>query len=56
MTPDEIIKLAKETRDQQKRYFLTRAKSELDKSKQLEKRLDKAIDEYLNPPPPDLFS
>lgn len=56
MTPDEIIKLAKETRDAQKAYFKTRGYTELDQSKQLEKRLDKAIDEYLNPPQPDLFS
>lgn len=52
----EIIKLAKETRDAQKAYFKTRGHTELAQSKQLERRLDKAIDEYLNPPPPDLFS
>ena len=56
MTPDEIIKLAKETRDAQKAYFKTRGYTELDKSKKLERQLDKAIDEYLNPPQPDLFS
>lgn len=56
MTPDEIIKLAKETRDAQKAYFKTRGYTELDKSKKLEKRLDKAIDEYLTPNPQiDLF-
>lgn len=60
MTPDEIIKLAKETRDAQKAYFKTRGYTELDNSKQLERQLerqlDKAIDDYLNPPQPDLFS
>lgn len=56
MTADEIIKLAKETRDAQKAYFKTRAYSDLDRSKQLEKTLDRAIDEYLNPNPQiDLF-
>lgn len=56
MTPDEIIKLAKETRDAQKAYFKTRGYTELDKSKQLEKRLDKAIEDYLNPNPQiDMF-
>lgn len=56
MTADEIIKLAKEMRDAQKSWFLCHNRADLDKSKRLEKRLDKAIDEYLNPPPPDLFS
>lgn len=56
MTPDEIIKLAKETRDAQKAYFKTRGYTELDQSKKLEKTLDRAIDEYLNPNPQiDLF-
>ena len=49
MTAFEIIKLAKETRDAQKAYFQTRTYSDLDRSKQLERQLDKAIDEYLNP-------
>lgn len=56
MTSDEIINLAKEMRAAQKAYFKTRGYAELDQSKKLEKRLDKAIDEYLNPPQPDLFS
>lgn len=49
MTAFEIIKLAKETRDAQKAYFKTRTYSDLDRSRQLERQLDKAIDEYLNP-------
>lgn len=56
MTAFEIIKLAKETRDAQKAYFKNRTYSDLDRSKQLERQLDKAIDEYLNPNPQiDLF-
>lgn len=38
-----------DTRDAQKAYFQTRTYSDLDRSKQLEKTLDRAIDEYLNP-------
>lgn len=56
MTPDEIVKLAKEMRDAQKSYFKTRSSGDLDKSKRLERQLDKAIDEYINPNPQiDLF-
>ncbi len=49
MTADEIVKLAKEVRDAQKSYFLTRSRTELDRSKKLERTLDKAIEDYLNP-------
>lgn len=56
MTADEIIKLAKEMRDAQKSWFLCHNRADLDKSKRLERQLDAAIDEYLNPPQPDLFS
>lgn len=50
MTPDEIIRLTKETRDTQKAWFKFHNQADLTKSKQLEKMLDRAIDEYLNPP------
>lgn len=48
MTSDEIIKLAKEMREAQKAYFTTRSSGNLSKSKQLERQLDKAIEEYMN--------
>ena len=51
MTADEIIKLAKEMRDAQKSWFLCHNRSDLDKSKRLERQLDAAIDEYFNPQP-----
>ena len=51
MTADEIIKLAKEMRDAQKSWFLCHNRSDLDKSKRLERQLDAAIDEYLDPQP-----
>lgn len=49
MTADDIIKLAKETREAQKSYFKTRSQGDLSLSKQLERSLDKAIDEYFEP-------
>lgn len=56
MTADEIIKLAKEMRDAQKSWFLCHNRSDLENSKRLERQLDAAIDEYLNPNPQmDLF-
>lgn len=55
MTPDEIIKLAKETRDVQKRYFATRDRYDLSMSKALEHQLDQAIEDYQNPKT-DLFN
>lgn len=56
MTADEIIKLAKEMRDAQKSWFLYHNRADLDRSKKLERQLDTAIDEYLNPNPQmDLF-
>lgn len=56
MTERDIIQLAKETRDAQKAYFKNRTKENLSRSMTLEYRLDKAIDEYLNPDPQmDLF-
>lgn len=56
MTPDEIIKLAKKTRDAQKLYFATRDRYDLSMSKDLEHQLDKAIEDYMTPDPQiDLF-
>lgn len=46
MTEKEIIKLAKQVRDAQKRYFATRGRMDLASSKQLERELDEAIEEY----------
>ena len=46
MTEKEIIKLAKQTRDAQKRYFTTRARYDLTISKSLERELDEAIEQY----------
>lgn len=49
MTADEIIKLAKEMRDAQKSWFLCHNRADLDKSKRLERQLDKEIENYINP-------
>ena len=46
MTEKEIIKLAKQVRDAQKRYFVTRSRMDLAVSKQLERELDEAIEQY----------
>lgn len=46
MTEKEIIKLAKQVRDAQKRYFVTRSRMDLAASKQLERELDEAIEQY----------
>lgn len=46
MSEKEIIKLAKQTRDAQKRYFTTRARYDRTISKSLERELDKAIEQY----------
>ena len=51
MTADEIIKLAKETRDAQKKYFTTRDRYDLHKSKSLERELYGEIESYLNQDP-----
>lgn len=48
MTERDIIKLAKETREAQKAYFKTRSSSDLQRSKQLERKLDAAIREYFD--------
>lgn len=49
MTAHEIVKLAKDTRDAQKAYFKTRSYGDLNNSKAMEAKLDKAIEEYLHP-------
>lgn len=46
MTANEIIQLAKETRDAQKRYFATRCRMDLMEARSLECDLDAAIEEY----------
>ena len=51
MTEKEIIKLAKEMRDTQKSYFKTRSSTDLQRSRQLERRLDAEIEAYLDPQP-----
>ena len=48
MTEKEIIKLAKEMRDTQKSYFKTRSNTDLQRSRQLERRLDAKIKEYFD--------
>ena len=56
MTSDEIINLAKEMRAAQKSWFKFHNQADLTKSKQLERQLDKAIEEYQTPDPQmDLF-
>ena len=56
MTADQIIRLAKEMRDAQKAWFLFHNRADLDRSKKLERQVDAAIEEYLNPNPQmDLF-
>ena len=55
MTEKEIIELAKRTREAQKKYFKTRRFDDLQLSKQLERQLDKAIDDYTNTKPLTLF-
>lgn len=42
----EFFKLVKEMRDTQKQYFKTRDSNFLNKAKELEKAVDKALDEY----------
>ena len=43
---EEFFELVKEMRDTQKQYFKTRDSNFLNKSKELEKAVDKALDEY----------
>ena len=46
MTEKEIIELARKTRQAQKDYFASRRYNDLHRSKELERQLDKAIEEY----------
>lgn len=46
MTEREIIELARKTRQAQKHYFATRSRSSLIASKQLERELDNALEDY----------
>ena len=43
---EEFFELVKEMRDTQKQYFKTRDSNLLNKAKELEKSVDKALDEY----------
>lgn len=45
----EIIKLGRDMRAAQKRYFRTRTTTDLKASKHLESVFDKEVDKYLNP-------
>lgn len=55
MTAHELALLAKMMRDAQKRYFRDRKPSDLNESKDAERRLDMAIAEILDPPTTGLF-
>jgi hypothetical protein len=55
MTIRELAKLAQNCREAQKRYYDHRSQTNLILAKTEEKRLDRAIDEVMNPPPPRLF-
>lgn len=45
MTLDELAKLVKEMREKQREYFRTRNASILRESKDLERRVDRAVEE-----------
>lgn len=49
MEPIEIIKLAQKMRSAQKAYFKSRMYGDLELSRKLERQLDKAIEDFLNP-------
>jgi hypothetical protein len=56
MTVQELARLAEATRDLQKRYFADRYNRTLiAECKDMEKRLDRAVDEVLHPPQAGLF-
>lgn len=50
MTAVELAKLVADMRNAQKEYFRTRSGPALEKSKQLEKRVDTAVKELLDQP------
>lgn len=49
MDPIEIIKLGRDMRNAQKRYFRTRTTTDLKQSKHLEKCFDTEVEKFLNP-------
>lgn len=51
MTIAEFAILVKEMRDCQKKYFRSRLRDALNQSKELEREVDQAIKEILNPQP-----
>lgn len=56
MTPlVELALMVKRMRDCQKEYFRTRQGNLLAICRDWEKRIDKAVEEILNPPSPGLF-
>ncbi len=50
MTAMELAHLVLEMRKAQKHYFRTRGQGDLEFSKQLEKRLDRAVEEIIRQP------
>jgi hypothetical protein len=55
MTLQQLARLAREMREAQRIYFRSRTPEALERSKSLERRLDVAVKEILDPPPPGLF-
>ena len=58
MTDKEIIQLARKVRQAQKDYFATRIYDDLHRSKELERQLDQALEDWTNNNPTlliDLF-
>jgi hypothetical protein len=56
MTLQDLARLAEAVRGLQKRYFADRGnRTLLAECKDLERRLDRAVDEVLNPPQAGLF-
>ena len=48
MTDKEIIQLARKVRQAQKDYFATRRHDDLHRSKELERQLDQALEDWTN--------
>lgn len=55
MTREELARLVASMRAKQSEYFRDRNPSLLNVCRDLERRVDRAIDEILNPPQPGLF-
>lgn len=51
MKPEEIIDLVESMREWQKRYFRERSAEALSRSKELERRVDAAIEQFKNRQP-----